>query len=70
MSFTLLPKVMSVRLLQPKKILIAEIQLSALNAAEVKPEQLRKAKSPIEVTLLGMVTEVRPLHPIHKYDGI
>jgi hypothetical protein len=30
---------------------------------EVKPLQRRKAVSPMDVTLLGMVTEVKPLHP-------
>ena len=30
---------------------------------EVKPEQLKKASHPILVTLLGIVTEVKPVHP-------
>ena len=39
------------------------VQLSALKVMDVKPLQLEKALTPIEVMVLGMVTEVSPVHP-------
>ena len=36
------------------------VHFSALNTTEVSPEQSEKAPSPMVMTELGMVTEVRP----------
>ena len=45
-------------------------QFRAFHVTEVKPSQPEKAPSPILVTDEGMVIEVKPLNPEHKYSVI
>ena len=47
-----------------------EEQFFAFQIRLVKPLQPEKAKSPIEVTELPIVTDVRPERPQHKHAGI
>ena len=42
----------------------------ALKFNVVKPLQSSNAKRPMEVTLFGMVTEVKLLQPLTKFAGI
>ena len=57
-----MPKVKLVILVSLIKMQPSIVQLSALKVTDVKPLQLEKALTPIEVMVLGMVTEVRPAH--------
>ena len=59
-TVTLSPIVNDVRFVQSLKGVLILVQFSALNVTEVSPEQPAYARSPIEVTELGMVTEVSP----------
>lgn len=63
-TLTLLPKTKLLMFKQPLNTGElddpADVQLSALNTTEVNPVQPRKADKPMEVTELGMVTEVNP----------
>ena len=56
----------SVRFVQPEKAGLLDDPMEeqlALKTMDVRPLQLEKAELPIEVTLLGMLTDVRLLQP-------
>lgn len=62
---TLSPIVKVLRFEQPLNTeALIWVHFSALNVTEVSPSQPSKAPSPIEVTELGIVSEVSPEQPL------